>query len=402
MIYKVFNVALELKQTSTNPTFTVIEGDTGNKLHVTVTDGGSALDLTGCRIIAVFSKTNGMSMQDSGVEDGGIEIGGTYNNEVTISLFPSSIAPGNVECELQIYSGESMEVLVTTARFNFEANRAMMNEDVLQGTNEYPLLVDLISTVEGFVSAEEGRVIAEAERVEEHEKWQNVDAQAVTLPAGSAATATVVEEDGVKRFRFGIPEGAAGEGTGDMSRYIYDTNNDGVVDTAENAQKLNGYTAEAFQPVGTYGQPSLTRKAVLVSSLWEGEEAPYTQSVAIAGVSSVVEEQIIVIAPEYASREAYANANIACAEQSENALLFTCSHIPESNVRVSIGIISTVPAVGTNGAVNVVQIDETLTYANGVLGVNTADDVEQDNTLPVTSAAVHTEIGNIEEVMETI
>ena len=164
MIYKVFNVALELKQTSTNPTFTVIEGDTGNQLHVTVTDGGSALDLTGCRVIAVFSKSNGISMQDSGVEDGGIEIGGAYNNEVTISLFPSSIAPGNVECELQIYSGESMEVLVTTARFNFEANRAMMNEDVLQGTNEYPLLVDLISTVEGFVDDEAARVLAEQAR----------------------------------------------------------------------------------------------------------------------------------------------------------------------------------------------------------------------------------------------
>lgn len=164
MVYKVFDVALELKQTSTNPTFTVIEGDTGNQLHVTVTDGGSALDLTGCRVIAVFSKSNGISMQDSGVEDGGIEIGGTYNNEVTISLFPSSIAPGNVECELQIYSGESMEVLVTTARFNFEANRAMMNEDVLQGTNEYPLLVDLISTVEGFVDVEAVRVLGEQAR----------------------------------------------------------------------------------------------------------------------------------------------------------------------------------------------------------------------------------------------
>lgn len=164
MIYKVFDVALELKQTSTNPTFTVIEGDTGNQLHVTVTDGGSALDLTGCRVIAVFSKSNGISMQDSGVEDGGIEIGGTYNNEVTISLFPSSIAPGNVECELQIYSGESMEVLVTTARFNFEANRAMMNEDVLQGTNEYPLLVQLIQTVNGYVDAEAVRVLGEQAR----------------------------------------------------------------------------------------------------------------------------------------------------------------------------------------------------------------------------------------------
>ena len=34
------------------------------------------------------------------------------------------------------------------------------------------------------------------------------------------------------------------------------------------------------------------------------------------------------------------------------------------------------------------ETDETLTLANGILSVNTAKDVEQDNTLPVTSAAV--------------
>lgn len=46
--------------------------------------------------------------------------------------------------------------------------------------------------------------------------------------------------------------------------------------------------------------------------------------------------------------------------------------------------------------------DETLTLENGVLSVNTADSVEQDNTLPITSAAVHTTVGNIEILLSTI
>lgn len=163
-IYKTFEVALELKQTSTNPSFSVIEGDTGNKIKISVTDGGSAVDLTGCRVIAVFSKTNGISMQDSGSDEGGISIGGTNNNEITIDVFPGSIAPGNVECELQIYSGESYAVLITTARYNFTCRRAAMNEDVLMSTNEYPLLVDLIATVEGFTVDEAKREAAEAIR----------------------------------------------------------------------------------------------------------------------------------------------------------------------------------------------------------------------------------------------
>ena len=164
-IYKTFDVALELKQTSTNAPFYVIEGDNGNKIRITVTDGGSAVDLTDCRVIAVFSKSNGTSMQDSAEAGGGVTIGGTYNNEVTVALRPASIAPGQVECELQIYSDENKTTLITTAKFNFECQRAIFNEDTAMATNEYPLLVSLISVCNGIVAAEELRVTAEASRV---------------------------------------------------------------------------------------------------------------------------------------------------------------------------------------------------------------------------------------------
>lgn len=46
--------------------------------------------------------------------------------------------------------------------------------------------------------------------------------------------------------------------------------------------------------------------------------------------------------------------------------------------------------------------DETLTLENGILSVNTADAAEADNTLPITSAAVATEIGNIDALLKTI
>ena len=47
--------------------------------------------------------------------------------------------------------------------------------------------------------------------------------------------------------------------------------------------------------------------------------------------------------------------------------------------------------------------DATLHLSNdGVLSVNTANVVEKDNTLPVTSAAVHVEVGNINALLETI
>lgn len=48
------------------------------------------------------------------------------------------------------------------------------------------------------------------------------------------------------------------------------------------------------------------------------------------------------------------------------------------------------------------ETDETLTLEGGILSVNTADKPEQDNTLPITSAAVHATVGNIEVLLGTI
>ena len=48
------------------------------------------------------------------------------------------------------------------------------------------------------------------------------------------------------------------------------------------------------------------------------------------------------------------------------------------------------------------KTDETLSLENGILSVNTATDVEADNTLPITSAAVAETVGNIEILLKTI
>ena len=48
------------------------------------------------------------------------------------------------------------------------------------------------------------------------------------------------------------------------------------------------------------------------------------------------------------------------------------------------------------------RTDETLTLKDGVLSVNTTNDMEQDNTLPITSAGVFATVGNIEALLKTI
>lgn len=49
-----------------------------------------------------------------------------------------------------------------------------------------------------------------------------------------------------------------------------------------------------------------------------------------------------------------------------------------------------------------IEIGNGLKFSGGKLVVDTADNVEQDNTKPITSAAVYTEIGNIEALLAAL
>lgn len=54
-----------------------------------------------------------------------------------------------------------------------------------------------------------------------------------------------------------------------------------------------------------------------------------------------------------------------------------------------------------SGGVNF-ETDTSLTLKDGVLSINTTDQMEQDNTLPITSAGVYAAVGNIEALLKTI
>lgn len=60
-----------------------------------------------------------------------------------------------------------------------------------------------------------------------------------------------------------------------------------------------------------------------------------------------------------------------------------------------------VEVAGTGGGVDF-KTDDTLKLENGILSVNTTGQMEQDNTLPITSAGVFATVGNIEALLKTI
>ena len=91
--------------------------------------------------------------------------------EISIELFASSVAPGMVESEIQVYSGSDLTTLVTSAQFNFKCRRGILNGDTLAATREYPLLTALIketqamqARLEAMLSQNEAIAAAEKER----------------------------------------------------------------------------------------------------------------------------------------------------------------------------------------------------------------------------------------------
>lgn len=57
---------------------------------------------------------------------------------------------------------------------------------------------------------------------------------------------------------------------------------------------------------------------------------------------------------------------------------------------------------GSTPGQTVLVDNETIIMEDGVLSVNTTNDIEQDNTRPITSAGVYTTVGNIEVILQTI
>ena len=59
--------------------------------------------------------------------------------------------------------------------------------------------------------------------------------------------------------------------------------------------------------------------------------------------------------------------------------------------------------IASETVAGIVRVGENLRIsADGTLSVDTAAAVEQDNTRPITAAAVYTEVGNINALLETI
>ena len=134
----------------------VVEGDNGNVIEITLTDDGSPVDLTSCKVLAVFGLPTGQTVEQD-TDEGSVTIGGTDNNVITIALKTGSFSPGKaasglMKCEIQVYSGDDLDTLVTSAQFTFRCRRAIINDETIAATDDYPILVELIEEVQHLIA----------------------------------------------------------------------------------------------------------------------------------------------------------------------------------------------------------------------------------------------------------
>jgi len=165
---KDYSITLDMMRTLPFRPFEVVEGDTGNLLHVTLLNNGDAMDLTGCAIQIAFASSNGFAMQD---ETSGI-VKTTETGTFDVALLATAYGAGNVSADVQVYSGEGNKTLITSTRFDFRCRKSLISGEIIRANAAYPPLVEAARVANEAAAA----ALAAMERIDTDIGEMNVQA----------------------------------------------------------------------------------------------------------------------------------------------------------------------------------------------------------------------------------
>jgi len=350
-VEKRFRISLDIKRSTSNRDFEVVEGDNGNLLEVTLTDDGVPVDLTGCRVSAIFSKSDGHTAEQN-TDGSGITLDPQQKDRLVIQLYNTSVAPGLVECELQVFSGEGYGTLVTSAKFNFMCRRGIANADTIKSTDEWPLLTGLIQQVRqmeeqtkvlntataeaaGAANAAAGtaRELQQAVSLAELERREQEEARILNETARDVA-----EEDRElaeqERQELSAVATMAANTAAEQAKNAADRANEaadraeelvsGNVPTHANTHQKGGSDEITLAMLGAAAK-TVSVAVTLLADGWTGD-GPYEQTISVAHLTGSRFENPDVF-PEFtedieAEREAWSHVDQVVS--AEGALQFTC------------------------------------------------------------------------------
>ena len=199
---------------------------------------------------------------------------------------------------MQIYSGAALKTLVTSAKFNFTCRRGILNDETVQSTGEYPLLVGLMAQAAVAV--------------------ETADAAAAAAYAAAAAT-------GQATHAARHAEGGA------------DPISPASIGAAEENHTHGEYAAaghtHTLSSLGAAAAPQ-TKELFLDTSGWESFGLTRWET-----VPGVTDESIIIITPAPASLKLWAEAGVRCIASNNGQLKFACDTVPADSVTANILIV---------------------------------------------------------------
>lgn len=306
-VTKVFNITLDVSVPLTNEEFRVKQGDTGNVFVISLVDGGVPIDLSNCRVNAMFTKGEHLAMQDNWTDDGGVTIGGEDHNVVTIELFNGSFLPGLNTCELQVFSGDALDVLVTTASFNFRCALSLFNEQTIMAMREYSLLTSLIASVQAVVSG------AQSDWNEQNATSQQYikNKPAIMPPTSHASSHASSGVDAITPASIG------------------------AATASHSTAHMPGGT-DPLTPASIGAAVVRAEQVVLTPADWVGTESPYTKQVNVDAITAACH---IIPAPALTYEEAYADCMMKVSAQGERVITFSCEDKPQAAIVVNLLVI---------------------------------------------------------------
>lgn len=211
-----YNVTLDIKRHhGYAPKILSVRGDTANVIVASITENGTAVDLTDKYVRVVYLRSDGKIVLPAVTQADAPASAG----KLTIEVPNNAYRDGDNLMELQILAAatnpEAGDVLSTTSRLLIRARNCQANNDAIEASNE-------VTALQAYLYA-----------------LDNMEAVATTLPAGSNATVNL-EQTGTPpyyKITFGIPRGADGEGGSSITNISYA--NGGFVFTFSNGTSLS-------------------------------------------------------------------------------------------------------------------------------------------------------------------
>ncbi|CAK7084103.1 hypothetical protein [Tissierella sp.] len=148
MQLKEFNLMLDIKKYRKNEEIEIVQGDFDtNIINITLYDGLNVYSLDNLNIEIAFAKSDGTTvLQGSQDEETPIAIAG---NKIICTLKTNTIAvAGKVLAEVRILDNDR---LLTSSRFEFYVRKAIVNDESVQSTNEFPILNAKIKEVDDLI-----------------------------------------------------------------------------------------------------------------------------------------------------------------------------------------------------------------------------------------------------------